>query len=164
VLRKRCCFILGNKIDADDALSITMIKLLGCWNETHEQLRNPLAWVSIVVRNVCTDIQRQKSRHVLESNSQNYEQGFRSSEKQYTVDFRMPYTDLESSEMYEIILGCIRNLPPSLIPVAILRFRDGLDYKDIAKQLRISECTARKRIEYARKQLFTVIIATDILK
>jgi RNA polymerase sigma factor (sigma-70 family) len=152
-LLKQCYFILGNKTDAEEALSIAMMKLIGCWNEKQPVLRNPMAWVSIVVKNVCTDIQRQNSKRITQEVVQHndnqvfYVEGFK------TVEEKLPSESVESREVYAMIMECINNLPDSIMSTALMRFRDDLNYKDIAAILDIQENTARKRVEYARQLL-----------
>ena len=145
--------MLGSNVDAEEALSIAMMKLIQCWERKQPELRNPRAWVSIVVKNVCTDIQRQNSKRVTSDLTQNGEDIMPYVEEVKTVDENLPFAPIESRELYEIVMRCLYNLPDTIMSTAIMRFRDDLDYRDIAAVLDIQENTARKRVEYARKLL-----------
>mgnify|MGYP000636898313 CR=1 FL=1 len=145
--------MLGNHTDAEEALSIAMMKLIRCWAEKEPELRNPMAWVSIVVKNVCNDIQRQNSRRMAREVVEQEDSKVYFLEELSFEGEKMPFDDLESRELYEILLDYLYQLPESIMITAILRFRDDLEYKDIASTLSIQENTARKRVEYARKRL-----------
>jgi RNA polymerase sigma-70 factor (ECF subfamily) len=152
-LHKRCYHLLGNEADADDAMSIVMMKLMYSWNVTGPRLKNPIAWVFIVVKNVCIDIHRQKARRVVSDGYLNSDDGLSGMDSLMVVDEKRPYEDCESQEMYRQLLDCMNLLPTTVMAVALLRFRDELDYREIAERLGIREDAARKRVEYARRQL-----------
>lgn len=130
-----------------------MMKLMYSWNLTGPRLKNPIAWVFIVVKNVCIDIHRQKARRVVNDGFLNSDDGLSGMDSLLVVDERRPYEDCESREVYGQLLDCIHMLPSTVMAVALLRFRDELNYREIAERLGIREDAARKRVEYARRQL-----------
>ena len=129
-----------------------MMKLIYCWSGTQARLENPIAWVSIVVKNVCIDIHRQNSRRAENNGFLNSDAGLFCLDNLVVVDERLPYQEYESKEAYWLLIKCIQKLPDSVMQVALMRFRDELNYKEIAESLGIREDAARKRVEYARKQ------------
>jgi RNA polymerase sigma factor (sigma-70 family) len=163
-LLKQCHYILQNKTDAEEALSIAMMKLIGYWNEKEPELRNPKAWASTVVRNVCKDIQRQNFRRSTREMTQHNDDQTHYVEESRTSDERLPFETIESREICGMIMECMRDLPETIMTTAIMRFRDDLDYKDIAEILDIQENTARKRVEYARHLLTSKLIIQSLAK
>ncbi len=65
--------------------------------------------------------------------------------------------NLEQIE-YETLNQALENLPPIHRDVLYLMYYEGLSVKEISKSLRLSESTAKKRLERARQALQKVLL------
>ena len=62
----RCCikWMGGNLTDAEDALSQAMLKAWDKVQQFAEEITNFKQWLTRLTRNLCTDIQRERSRGI----------------------------------------------------------------------------------------------------
>lgn len=72
---------------------------------------------------------------------------------------RAPALDgnVETSDTYERAVTCIRELPPKLRQVLVLRYLEEMSCAEVAGTLGIPEATVRTRVFHARKKLRDLI-------
>lgn len=129
----RFCFTLtGNKADAEDAVSETMVRYITrapvFTSEAHRK-----AWLLRVAANLCRDMHRFHMRHTCISLEDAYE--------------------LCADEQQESILEDVMRLPHKLKTVIYLYYIEGYTTEEIADMLSISAAAVRKRLQYGRKKL-----------
>lgn len=131
-LFKKCLLLLCHQADAEDALQTTFIKYL-CNAPNFQNIEHEKAWLIRVTINVCNDILRlrKKTSHI-------------------NVEEICDYS-IENSA--SDILCSVMNLPTKYKMVTLLFYVDGYKTFEIAKILKISPTTVRKRLQYARKLL-----------
>ena len=136
----RCLkWMRGNIHDAEDLLNQAMLKAWNLWSDYAGKITNPKAWLTRLIHNLSVDIYRQRQR-----------------ETQITEDAAVS-SRLESTEskLLRRELGTylqhrISSLPSRLRDPFILRCCQHKSYKDIAKQLTLSEDNVWKRVQQAR--------------
>jgi len=141
----------GNRIDAEEALSRSMLK---AWDKVQSyggEIVNFRAWITRLTHNLCVDIYRERSRSAnlvedIEVYASSEEQGWIKSED-------TPEIAMESSEQKVVIRRAIDNLPLRLRETFILYFYQEFSYPEIAQQQEISYQNVCKRISQARKIL-----------
>ncbi len=135
-----------NPPDAEDALSQAMIKAWKQWPKYSQSIINPQAWLSELIHNLCVDIHRQRQRVKIE-NIDDIE--FIDSTK------LIPYIECGEStlirdELRVYLYHQIESLPCRLRYPFVLHYWQKKTYKEIAKQLSISQDSVRKRAKQAR--------------
>ncbi|MBD2579321.1 RNA polymerase sigma factor [Oscillatoria sp. FACHB-1406] len=149
----RCCvkWMDGNPIDAEDALSRAMLK---AWEKTQKfagKIANFKAWLTTLVRNLCVDIHRERSRR---ANRVEDIEVYIFAEEQGRVSVEnTPDIKLDNSERQMIIRRAIDNLPTRMRETFILHFYQDLTYLEIAQRQNITYQNVCKRISQARKIL-----------
>lgn len=147
-LYHRCCYWMGNSIDAEDALSQAMLK---AWEKVQTgkgAITNSKAWLTRLTYNLCIDIYRKRNR---------VERSFESVE---LMNFELtnslvsqeesPVLDATQQELEKFCFVAIEQLPPRLRETFILYFQEELSYQEISEKLNISPTNSRKRISQAR--------------
>ncbi len=66
------------------------------------------------------------------------------------------------SEMMERVLGGLQELPETLRQVMMLRYVDGLSYREIAQTLGVTESAVGERLWRARQQFEKVLVSKGI--
>ncbi|MCL4692536.1 MAG: RNA polymerase sigma factor [Candidatus Hydrogenedentes bacterium] len=61
--------------------------------------------------------------------------------------------NIETNDGYERAVACIRQLPPKLRQVLVLRYLEEMSCAEVAETLGIPEATVRTRVFHARKKL-----------
>ena len=153
-LRRQCLKLMsGNVADAEDALGDAMVRASAYFAEGHgDKITNTGAWLSRLVRNACIDFFRARSR-----------------QKRWTEEVlampdchsvpslpapqQTPEEVAEVGESMRSLKQKLDALPDILREPVILRFLEGHSYTEIADQLSITKCAARKRIQLARERL-----------
>jgi len=149
----RCCikWMGGNSIDAEDALSQSMLK---AWEKVQKfagKISNFKSWLTSLTRNLCVDIYRERSR---EANRVEDIEVYASGEQQELLESEdTPERAVETNEKRVVIRRGIENLPPRLRETFILHFYQDLAYQEIAQRQEISYQNVCKRISQARKIL-----------
>jgi RNA polymerase sigma factor (sigma-70 family) len=140
----------GNLLDAEEALSLAMLKAWKKLPDYAAKITNLKAWLVRMVHNLCVDIHRQRQRSVrtIESIDAIAEQEDETLSSTHTPESAMLRHELE---MY--LRRAIKSLPNELRSPFLLRFYQKKSYADIAKQLATSEVNIRKRIQQARTLL-----------
>ena len=158
----RCLqWMSGNPTDAEDALSQAMLKAWNQWPDYASKITNPKTWLSRITHNLCMDIHRKRQREKMEN-----------IEDIQFVDHAVVISSFESpeSEIFRRELGAylchrIESLPPRLRDPFILHFCQEKSYRDIAKELSLSEENIRKRVKQAQtilqKQLNKYLAGED---
>lgn len=131
-LFRLCMMMLGHRMDAEDALSETMLRYMTkapiFWNEKKEK-----AWLCSVAANVCRDMLRKRKRTVR-------------LEEVAFCEFA------ETSEEREI-LCILEGLPEKYRTVLCLHYVEGYSSAEIADMLNLRSTAVRKRLQYARELL-----------
>lgn len=148
-----CCikWMGGNSLDAEDALSRSMLK---AWEKVQKfsgKINNFKAWLIRLTHNLCIDIHRERSRVAnrvedIEGYACDEQVGLLRSED-------TPESLIENDEKKAVIRRAIENLPPRLRETFILHFYRELSYQEIAEQQGISYQNVCKRMSQARKIL-----------
>ena len=153
-LRRQCLKLMsGNVADAEDALGDAMVRASAYFAEGHgDKITNTGAWLSRLVRNACIDLFRARSRQkrwteeVLAMPDCN-------SVPSLPAPQQTPEEVAEVGEAMRSLKQKLDALPDILREPVILRFLEGHSYTEIADQLSITKCAARKRIQLARERL-----------
>lgn len=144
--------LLKNKADAEDALSLTYIKII----ENIERIKSLpeekiSSYIFVILYNQTMDIFRHKNKF---SEIENFDQ---------LVDEKNPstYDQIETKLLVADLLKHIKALPLDDQRLLILKYKYDMPYKDIAKLLNISPEAARKRKERLVKNLERKIKGVD---
>ena len=132
MLFRLCMVLLGNRADAEDAVSDTFLKYIQYTGEFHEE-EHKKAWLLRVATNVCKDIQRFRIRHT-----------------HINLDDLRDYC---ADETESGILADLVSLRQKYKEVLMLYYLYGYKTEEIAEMLRVSPACVRKRLQYARDQL-----------
>jgi len=153
LLRQCMRLMSGNMADAEDALGNALVRASSHFAEGGgEGIANQRAWLSRLVHNSCIDFYRARSR-----------------QKRWTDEVLAmadgddipsaptpeptPEEVAETGEAMRTLQTALDELPELLRVPLVLRFLEGLSYKEIADRLCIPNCTARKRVQLARERL-----------
>ena len=132
----------GNIDDAQDAIGQAWVKLLELDPAIARDVRSPKAWIATILRNICIDNVRIRSR-----------------DRQLAChDLAVPTpspspapdADLRRQQLAEAIRLALTGLPRNLRQVALLRLINEQSYASIGATLDISVPNARKRLQQAR--------------
>ena len=140
----------GISCEAADAMSRSMLVACSKLPRYATGIVNIQAWLTRLVLNVCSDIQREQHRMVgvgtvddLVQLEQETRQDAPPSPEDITV----------THETYDSIVHAIAALPPRLRGVARLHFLAEASYERIAEELSITQENVRKRVQHARALL-----------
>ncbi|WP_193185277.1 RNA polymerase sigma factor [Nisaea sediminum] len=153
LLRQCMRLMSGNMADAEDALGNALVRASSHFAEGGgEGIANQRAWLSRLVHNSCIDFYRARAR-----------------QKRWTDEVLAmadgddipsaptpeptPEEVAETGEAMRTLQAALDELPELLRVPLMLRFLEGLSYKEIAERLCIPNCTARKRVQLARERL-----------
>ena len=139
----------GNRANAEEALSMAMLKARSKWPQYADKVTNPKAWLTRLTHNLCVDLHRAHRREAISVD--NFEEVVTKVVAQ--TDISSPKTALLKQELRTYLHQIITDLPPQLHQPFVLRFLQEQSYRDIAHQLLISEDNARKRVQQARSIL-----------
>lgn len=159
-LYKHCLrWMNNNYTEAEEAISISMLK---AWEKLPKyalQVTNVRAWLTRVTYNLCVDIHRKKSYNLsIEENLESQD---------FLLDSRIdsPETIILRNELRRVIYHLINTLPKNLQIPIILKFIQEKNYREISAILNISEHNVRKRIQKGRillKESITAYIESSI--
>ncbi|MDZ8189408.1 MAG: sigma-70 family RNA polymerase sigma factor [Nostoc sp. ChiSLP02] len=141
----------GNTNDAEDSLSRAMLKAWKKWPDYAGKIKNPKAWLTRLIHNLCMDIHRKRKRS--EQGIENIEEIKVADNQILTSSVESPESDICRREMKAYLHHTIVALPPRLRDAFILRYCHQKSYRHIAKQLVISEENVYKRVQQARRIL-----------
>ncbi|WP_417686061.1 RNA polymerase sigma factor [Roseibium sp.] len=152
VLRRRALRLTkGNREDAEDLLSSTLVKAVAHVERHETEVREPRAFLLFAMKN--EHISRLR-RH----NSERQVRDFKADVYQdYVSDLADRHPDQENllrhQDALRRVLRAVDGLSPEFRQIFRLRFYDEQSYRDIARQMCISEPLARKRVQHLREQL-----------
>ncbi|MFD1696561.1 RNA polymerase sigma factor [Roseibium aestuarii] len=152
VLRRRALRLTrGNRDEADDLLSSTLIKAVTHVERHGTDVLEPRAFLLFAMRNEhISRIRRQVPERSLRDM-----QGDVHQDEYYGLAEAAPDQEncLRHQDALRRVLSVVDALPEELRAVFSLRFLDECSYRDIARQLEITETLARKRIQHLREKL-----------
>ena len=145
-----CClrWLGTNRYDVDDALSRASIKAInGLLNNGHN-ITHLKGWLSRLTHNICMDIIRERNRR----RRSLYRIGELAEIGEWQIAYSPPSAEeaLLQGEMAATVRRAVNVLPCRLQLPSMMRFFQEMPYQDIARQLKITPATARKRIQQAR--------------
>lgn len=131
-------YLLEDEADAKDAVQELYLKL---WTlrDHLELIREPAAYGSLLMRNLCIDrIRKRKPREALREDQ---------------ADDPPPDRQLELREELKDVLGKMDALPPNQRKLLGMRVLQGLSYDQISQQTGLSPLNIRVQISLARKKI-----------
>ena len=151
-LKKICHrYMRQNQSDAEDALSCVLERVLQVLPRTAAGIRNLRAWLNRIAVNECLDLHRAKkrrARQVLADEEPGSLTGIGS-----WVEENDPLQAILHQELADSIRHAVDSLPAQLREASVLYFMEELLQEQIAKDLKISPVSVRKRIQRARALL-----------
>ncbi len=138
----------GKHEDAEDALSISMLKALDKFPAYARKITNPRGWLTRLTYNVCIDIHRERRRRT--KSNENIEDLLRCEGVPPYWVHRSPEEGILHSELYAQLCRAVADLPAQLREPFVLRFFQETSYPEIADCLSLSIENVRKRIQKAR--------------
>ncbi|HEX6097858.1 MAG TPA: sigma-70 family RNA polymerase sigma factor [Thermoanaerobaculia bacterium] len=147
-LRRYCLHRMkGNRADADDAISRIAMRALQHLG-THV-IHNHQAWLWHVARNVCTDVLRERQKHLAESidSVEDAERSFG------IVQLTTPEDLYVAREMRHSLWHEVERLPRLLSHVMKLYYRDEMLLDDIARATGMSEANVRRKLGEAHERV-----------
>jgi len=134
-------FALRFTRNRDDALDLTQDVFLKVFASLERNgIRNESAWIYRITVNACIDWLRKRRREAAVCDIAICSLSGCGSEQ-------------EESEVRDLIAQALRSLSPLHRRVLLLRWIEGLSYKEIAQRLGCSVGTVMSRLHYARKYL-----------
>lgn len=131
-LFRLCMMMLGHQMDAEDALSETILRYLTkapiFWDEKKEK-----SWLFTVAANICRDMLRKRKNTVYLEEA--------------------AFCDFGVNEREREVLHLLEGLPEKYRAVLCLHYVEGYSSEEIAGMLNIRPTAVRKRLQYAREKL-----------
>lgn len=148
-----CClnWMGGNSHDAEDALNQAMLKAWNEWTKTKNKIIYPKAWLNRIIYNFCMDVHRKRKREA--TVIENIDDIKFADHPAFVSRAELPESNILNLEMGAYLYHHIESLPDRLRHPFILHYCQEKSYRDVAKQLALSEENVRKRIQKARKIL-----------
>lgn len=134
-------YILDSQEDAEDAVQELYLKIFS-GSKNMMDVRNPLAYGTTLLRNICIDRIRRRN-------------AVRAEEiQEYIVsDTSGPDETSACRDALKSLLQEMEKLPEKQSRALKMRAFEGLEYHEIAKRMRLSQVNVRVLISIARKQL-----------
>ncbi len=132
MLFKLCFSLMGNKSDAEDAVSDTILRYI-TKSPDFNDLEHKKAWLLRTAINICKDKHRFNKRHAC-----------------INLDDISEYA---ANEEDIGVLECVMNLPDKYKSVIHLKYIEGYKSEEIGKILGITPASVRKRLQTARGML-----------
>jgi len=163
-LYSRCLqWMGGNRHDAEDLFSRAMLKAWNQWPDYKSRITKPRAWLSRLIQNLCMDLHRERKREA--QRIKNFEDIQFADYAVVTSRLESPESEIFSHELRAYLHHKIESLPTRLRQSFILRYCQDKSYRDIAKELALSEDNVYKRVQQARtilqKQLSKYLAGED---
>lgn len=151
-LYSRCIGWMGsNLMEAEEALSLAMLKAREKLPKYAAKITNLRAWLTRFTHNLCVDIHRQRRRKAI--GIENIEDIASEAAEAVISSFDSPESAILRDELGQFIRHAVNALPDRLRTPFILRYYQEVSYPDIARKLAISQDNAYKRIQQARDLL-----------
>ncbi|WP_340274530.1 RNA polymerase sigma factor [Roseibium algae] len=156
VLRRRALRLArGNREDAEDLLSSTLVKAVSHVERHETEVREPRAFLLFAMKNeYISRLRRLNSeRQVRDFQADVYQDHTGGlADKKPDQENLLRHQDA-LREVFKVVNG----LPSEFGEVFRLRFCEELSYREIARDLSISEPLARKRVQHLRQKLKSVL-------
>ena len=134
-------YILDSQEDAEDAVQELYLKIFS-GSKNMMDVRNPLAYGTTLLRNICIDRIRRRNAVCAEEI------------QEYIVsDTSGPDETSACRDALKSLLQEMEKLPEKQSRALKMRAFEGLEYHEIAKRMRLSQVNVRVLISIARKQL-----------
>lgn len=131
-------YLLENEADAKDAVQELYLKL---WTlrDHLEMVREPAAYGSLLMKNLCIDrIRKRKPRVELQEDQ---------------ADDPPPDRQLEDKEALRAVMKNMDALPPNQRKLLTMKVLQGLSYQEISQKTGLSPLNVRVQVSLARKKL-----------
>jgi len=149
-LRKQTLRLMsGNLADAEDALSNAMLKALQKFDTYAGAIVNERAWLTRLVHNVCMDLHRSNQR-IARSIDETVGGDFETSGAMPAASRRTPEDETLARRELRELAAELERMPRSLREPLLMRVLDDKSYDEISRELNLSNCAVRKRIQLAR--------------
>ncbi len=163
-LYKRCLsWMKGNHEQAEEALSRARIKAWEKWLEVASKVTNPKAWLTKLTHNLCMDMHRERVKAAIRIDR--FEKIAATEDSSVFASMTSPEAIIINRELDACIRNAVDALPTKLRTAFLLRCYQEMPYQEIAKQLAISNDSARKRVQQARiilqKKLHSYVLGLD---
>ncbi|WP_083619091.1 RNA polymerase sigma factor [Planktothrix serta] len=122
----------GNPIEAEEALSLAMLKARDKLPNSADKITNFRAWLIRLTHNLCVDIHRARCRKAIRIETVEEDEAVIS-------NFDCPESAILRDELGQVIRSAVDTLPERLRIPFILRYYEQVSYPDIAQQLAISQ-------------------------
>ncbi|HMK65507.1 MAG TPA: sigma-70 family RNA polymerase sigma factor [Thermodesulfobacteriota bacterium] len=141
-----CIYLLGNRLDAEDAAQDVFIKAFQNLAQFNPKA-SLFTWLYRIGVNTCLDYKR-KSRHVSDqSDVLNHQPSTVPSPEKY----------LQSQEIGLAIQAALRQLPKPFRAIIVLKEIEGLGYEEIAEVMNISIGTVKSKLSRGREELRRIL-------
>ncbi len=144
----RCCvkWMGGNSTNAEDALSMAMLKAREKIQQCSKTIENFKAWLAKLTYNLCMDLLKKYNRY-----SQQVEDlDLVVSRADGSTQGGDPFLVVAYQELEDFYHLAIDDLPKRLRETFVLFYHEQYSYEEITTELNISECNVRKRISQGR--------------
>ncbi|MGM0546671.1 MAG: RNA polymerase sigma factor [Bacteroidota bacterium] len=120
--------------------------------ESFNQQSKFSSWLYTLARNHCLDY----AKNIRRSNKDFSQMGKAELEEKMKVE-DPPDRNLESKEWKEILERALSMIKPIYAEAFVMKYRDNMTYKAMAKRLDVTESALKVRVHRARKELQTYI-------
>ena len=144
----RCCvkWMGGNSTNAEDALSMAMLKAREKIQQCSKTIENLKAWLAKLTYNLCMDLLKKYNRY-----SQQVEDlDLVVSRADGSTQGGDPFLVVAYQELEDFYHLAIDDLPKRLRETFVLFYHEQYSYEEITTELNISDCNVRKRISQGR--------------
>ncbi|NES71396.1 MAG: sigma-70 family RNA polymerase sigma factor [Okeania sp. SIO2D1] len=144
----RCCvkWMGGNPTQAEDALSMAMLKAREKIGQCVKAIENFKAWFAQLTYNLCMDLLKKSKHHF--QDAEDVELIVPSAD--IVTQGENPFLVTMQQELEKFFCLAIDDLPKRLRETFVLYFKKQYSYQEIATELNISYPNVRKRISQAR--------------
>jgi len=156
VLRRRALRLTkGNREEAEDLLSATLIKAVTHVERHDTEVREPRAFLLFALKNEYISRFRKFTceRQVRDFGADIYQD--------HSASLMAPEPDQEDAlgnrDLLKHLLKLVSGMPDDVQAIFHLRFCEDCSYREIASRLSISEALARKRVQHLRQHLKSVL-------
>ena len=147
LLRLGLQWMRGNQADAEDVLSQTKVKAALRFGASPLALRDPRAWLSRLLYNVCMDVHRRRA-YMEETGSLTLEED--SEQAHLTREQPSPEKSFLDHEAVDAVRRGLDELPPQWRKALIERCIHCRSYQEIAEEAATTQANIRKRVQLAR--------------
>ena len=142
----------GVREDAEDALSLAMLKAWERLPDHAPKIMNLKAWLTRMTSNLCMDLHRERRRRI--KNIERIEDMTAADHMYVAWSVESPEQTTLHREMDFHVRRALNDLPARLRAPMILHSFQAMPYRDIAEHLVLTNENVRKRIQHARVFLY----------